>query len=203
DARFFRISASDYQASLIAPALARALNAAPLVDVDLRPSGDGVEAVRRGTVTLALITGSEPAAGFLPRHICTDPFCVLYDPGHGTAPDGLADFAARDFVQAAPSGLRGGAVDSALADHGLTRRVRVMAGPLTLAGRLVQGTAAMAVLPETLARMFVPLGLATAPLPLDIAPATTWLIRSQRPAGDIAVDWLVDRLAPQSLRGKA
>ncbi|MEM6323452.1 MAG: LysR family transcriptional regulator [Pseudomonadota bacterium] len=195
DHRRFQIAATDYQAALIAEGLARAIQAAPCIEVDLRPIADCAEAVRRGAVSFAMLTGPEPDAALAPRLVRSDPFYLIYDPAMRRPPRSREAFAACDFVQAAPSGIRGGLVDTALAAYGLTRQVRITVGPLALAARLVEGTAALSVLPESLARASTRDGrLAQAALPLEIPPARTWLAVSPRSGADPATRRLADHL---------
>ncbi|MEM9318914.1 MAG: LysR family transcriptional regulator [Pseudomonadota bacterium] len=197
DKRLLRVAATDYQATLIAKQIGFILNAAPYVDLDIRPMGPAEDAVKSGLASLALHSGAEPPAAFKPRLLANDTFCVLYDPAGGAPPATREDFAARTFIQASPSGARGGAVDDALAQVGLARRVRATVAPLSLAPRLIAGTENITVLPKSLVSALEMSALRTAPLPFHVDAISTWIMRSRRTAGDKAIDWIVATLSSE------
>lgn len=191
DKRQFRLAATDYQAALISDRISQMLRDAPGIELDIRPSGPADQAVRSGLANLALHSGSEPPAELRPHLLSQDEFCVLYDPRVSNPPRSIEDFAAREFIQASPSGAKGGAVDDALARQGLARQVRATVAPLSLAAKLIAGSTFITVLPNSLVSSLESWELRTAPLPFEMEGISTWIIRSRRSAGDKAIDWIV------------
>ena len=194
DRRHMRVAATDYQAGLLATKLTSVLSTAPKLTLDIRPYPSAMTALSHGDVALALLTGGEPDLALRPSLVAEDPFVMVFDPAYTSSPGTVAEFADADFIQASPAGLPGGLLDDALAARGLTRNVRLTVGPLFLALQLLRGSGAVSVLPESLAAEGMAFGLTTAPLPIAIPPAVTWLVRARRTEGDPATEWVAQVL---------
>ena len=128
--RTFTISAADYTQLVLLPGLTRLLaEEAPAVDLWVREGGQ--DAIRGrllgGETDVAITPDATPPPGIRSERLFRERFVVIVRKGHPlvkkTLP--LALYASLPHAFIAPGGTRGGVVDEALAERGLTRRVAV------------------------------------------------------------------------------
>jgi DNA-binding transcriptional LysR family regulator len=102
-----------------------------------------------------------------------------------------AQYAEADHLTISRRGMLGNALDEALAQLGLTRRVVASAGTEAAAFAFVGGTDLVVTAPEASARpMAAAFGLAVLPVPLELPPAPVYLSWHQRYDSDRAHRWL-------------
>ncbi|WP_394846433.1 LysR family transcriptional regulator [Pendulispora brunnea] len=201
--RRFQIGTTDFAATLLFPPLiARLIEQAPGAAIDARvldtPRYD-VE-LERG---LDLVLGVLPErAGILRRPLLTDGFSCLVRKGHplaGRRPT-LRRFAEFPHVMMSPAGSGPGAVDTALAQHGLTRHVVLRVATFAMASPVIESTSAIMTLPSRLARHYEKrYRLASFPPPLPLHEMIVHAAWSTRSAGDPGLRWLVERLEAAAL----
>ncbi|MGJ3263945.1 MAG: LysR family transcriptional regulator [Salinarimonas sp.] len=123
--------------------------------------------------------------------ILSEPYRVLFDPAYRAAPEDLDAFCAATFVLASPAGSGPSAIDAKLAEIGRHREVGFRVPSVSDAARFVAGTNFLSVLPaSTAVAAGQSLGLATAPLKLDVPAVTSHLVWPKARATDPAVRWL-------------
>jgi DNA-binding transcriptional LysR family regulator len=193
--RRFALAVNNYAAVVLAPPLVAAVSAAaPMVRLDLRPSGtlDIVDRLDRGDLDLTL--GSMDSAGerFATAPLLEDPFVMVMRRGHPAGRRNLsaAAFAALPHLEISSSDEDTGFVDRWLAERGLARSIALRAPYLSAAPILVQSDL-VATLSRRIAQEFVrdhPLQLSKPPYEspsvwtvmlwhrrLDRHPAHRWL----------------------------
>jgi DNA-binding transcriptional LysR family regulator len=203
--RTFAVSVNNYAALVIAPPLAAMVaREAPLVTLDLRPSGtlDIAERLDRGEIDLALGSLAAPAERFSDLRLFEDRFaCVLRQdhpavgPGEAIDARGLADL---PYLEVSSTGEGTNFVDEELSRLGFERRIALRAPLLATAGILAQSDM-IAVMAERAARAFASMApLQVLPLPFKSPSLTIAMLWHRRLDDDVAHRWLrglVSRLA--------
>jgi DNA-binding transcriptional LysR family regulator len=202
--RTFRIAAADYaQFVLLPPLLARLQAAAPRVCVWVTPVplGDALPAaLASGDLDLAIgVTSTMGAApGLFERTLFEERFVCLVRADHPTVGDTLtlAQYVALPHAFIAPRGRAGGAVDTALAERGLSRNIAVAVPHFLTMPHVIAASDLIVTLAARVAHAFaamMPLRIVTPPLPLPpFRIGATWHERHQRDPGHV---WLRERLA--------
>jgi DNA-binding transcriptional LysR family regulator len=157
--RRFAIAVNNYAAVVLAPPVVAAVSAAaPMVRLDLRPSGtlDFVDRLDRGDLDLTL--GGMDSAGerFATAPLLEDPFVMVMRRGHPASRGKLpaAAFAALPHLEISSSHEDTGFIDRWLAERGLVRRIALRAPYLSAAPILVQSDL-VAALSRRIAQEFV------------------------------------------------
>lgn len=169
-----RLAATDNLQLQMVPALARRLaRAAPNLDLRIRPLDKQTvfEALDRGGLDLALGTFTALPTRIASRTIGADRFVVLAPAADPALADGLdlATYARRPHILATFRDDARGAIDEALAETGLGRRVAITVGQFLPLPFLVAETGFLATVPASVAERLAPLaGCAVHPLPLPV-----------------------------------
>jgi DNA-binding transcriptional LysR family regulator len=141
--RHFTIAANNYAAVVLSPQLVMAVAAAaPLVQLDIRPSGtvDVVDLLDRGELDLAIGNFTHPGERFSMAPLLDDPFALAMRSGHAAGRRKLTAeaFAALAHLEISSSGEDTSFIDRWLATRGLKRRIVHRAPYLSAAGILSQ-----------------------------------------------------------------
>ena len=174
-ARSFEIAALDYtQLTLLAPWTTRLPALAPGVDVVIRQlSVHSKHDLESGDLDLYIAPRTRTVAGVVWTPLHDDDYtCVVWDQSPVRRLT-RKRFVGLDHVLVAPRERPGGAVDRALAEHELARRVSVRVSNFASAPDLLIGTQRVATLPRRLAKLFIerhPLRILEPPIAL---PRTT------------------------------
>lgn len=202
--RTFRIAAADYaQFVLLPPLLARVQAEAPGVCVWVTPvpAGDALPAaLASGEIDLAIgVTATMGAApGLFERALFEERFVCLVRADHPTVGETLTleQYVALPHAFIAPRGRAGGAVDTALAERGLSRNIAVAVPHFLTMPHVIAASDLIVTLAARVAHAFaamMPLRILPPPLPLPpFRIGATWHERHQRDPGHA---WLRERLA--------
>jgi DNA-binding transcriptional LysR family regulator len=197
----FTIAAPDYAELVMGPALTRAIGqAAPGVDLWMRPVDDGLaEALARGDVDvgLSVVRPEYDRPGLRNRALFDERFVCIVRRGHPVLAKRwtLDRFTALDHALIAPVGKPGGAVDRALAEQGLSRRVALLISHFLVAPFIIAQTDLVLTVPERVALTFSEqLPLAILPPPLPVPGFTITLLWHDRTHHDPAHAWLREQI---------
>jgi len=155
DHREIRLLAADFAEGMWLPRpLAELSRAAPHIDVVItsNPRGWDTAALLQSEVHLAIgpVRGDTPSVRAV--HVGEETFVVVHRRDHPAADRlDLATYAALPHLLVAPGGTPGGVVDTALARHGLSRRVAVRTRHFQTAPELLAHTDLVATLPRRFA----------------------------------------------------
>jgi DNA-binding transcriptional LysR family regulator len=166
-----------------------------VVPVDLRRFAADLEA---GDLDVVLNVGIPDAPGLRTRRIWQERFVCVLRQGHPAAGAlDLAAFAALDHVLVSPQGGGGpGVVDTALAAHGLERRVAVRLRSFLAATLLVARTDLVMTVSSHLAAEVGPgMGLQVLPPPVELAGFGVRMAWHERFDADPGQAWLRAELA--------
>lgn len=195
DTRTFHLAATDLVELVLLPRLLpRVAAAAPGVDLLLRAPAGAAEAVLAGDLDLAvvLLRGDRAPAGLRVRALFRERFVCLMRRGHPLAGRlGLEAYVGARHALIAPSGARGGIVDTLLEARGLARRTAVVLPSFLVVPHVVATTDLLVTLPERVAQVFAPLlPLHLEPPPLPLPPFTMSMIWHERNERDPGLAWL-------------
>lgn len=173
----FRVAATDEaQLTLVPPLAARLAAAAPGVDLSLARATSRVEdGLRTGRHDLYVGSWLDIPASLNHHLLRHEPFACVARKGHPALTGGLTlgAFAAAAHVLVTPAERPGSAVDAALADQGVDRRVALRTPHLSVAARVVARTDLLAILPRRVAETFaaeLPIDVFTPPLDAPAVP---------------------------------
>lgn len=202
----FRIASTDYTTMvLLRPLLALLRREAPGIDLHIRSyDKDGVgDLLERGEIDLALGTFADPPSGAVRKPLCRERFVGLACSAHPALAEGrmhLAGFAAAPHALVSVRNDARGAVDTALAEAGLQRRVALVVPYMLLLPRVLEGTDLVATLPERAARQ-ASNGLVSFELPVKLAPWSVEMLWNPAARTNQAAQWLrqaVQRVAEEA-----
>ena len=199
DHRVFRVAATDYETSLIAPTLANVLTHPVASQVMIRPlvRRDAIEALKAGEIDFMIGYSWENDAGCESLTLYDEDFLVVARAGHPIFSGKLdaARFAACDHVLVSPIGGLSGMVDDVLAAIGLARRVALAVPFFLTAMATVARSDLIATLPRRLVLAHAgTFGLTSVEPPLEIRRFPVRMLWSRRLGEDPAVAWLRSRL---------
>lgn len=193
--RTFRLAATDHVGFLMLPKLVPRLAAeAPAVDLHLRPVSDDAvpDLLAAGAIDCAAGVFDVLPAGFQQERLFVERFCCVVRADHPAAGKRLSlrRYAELPHLLIAPRGTPGGTVDTALAAHGLSRRVAVAVPHFLLAPAVLAGSDCVVTMSERLARRLAPLGsLCLFPPPLALPTYSIRLIWHDKDQNDDAHRW--------------
>lgn len=192
--RSLRISSTDYAQVMVLPALCAKLQVeAPGIDLLVHPTTDDVlRMLARGELDLALgpVRLSEAPSATRHETLFDERFVCLVRKGHPLTHGKVTPerFAAARHAFIAPRGRPGGAVDEALAQLGLGRRVAFQSAQFLVAPYVVAQSDLVITIPARVARMFASkLGLATFAPPVSLPGFSVSLIWHERSEQDPAL----------------
>lgn len=195
-----RLAALDAEQAGAVPALVRFLSQeAPGLSLSVLPVArhTALEALAAGEVDLAL--GFFPSVGepMIASALFEQGFAVVGRPEViGPLPLTLERYAELPHVLVSPGGDLMGAVDNALATHGLARRVLAAVPQFFPALAIVSETDCIATLPDRLARRYAStMGLITTSPPLRLPTFTVSALHHRRNKHDPKLLWLLERIS--------
>ena len=204
--RGFRIAAVDYaQVVLIAPLLARLASEAPQLDVEVRqPTAESERDLESGALDLLLMPRQPSGPGVVWTALHEAEYtCVVWQEHPVRRLDARA-FAAMAHVLVTPRERPGGgAVDVALEEHGLARRVAVRVPTFLMVPYLLVGTDRIATVPTRIATELAsrhPLRIL--PPPVEVAPFTLCQAWHEIHRHDPAHRWLREQVARVDGQGR-
>jgi DNA-binding transcriptional LysR family regulator len=194
--RRFRIIATDHVGFLLLPGLAARVAAeAPGIDLDVRPIADdsAAEQIAAGEADCAVGVFPALPAAFFQERLLVERFCCVVRADHPAIGKRLtpALYAALPHLLIAPRGTAIGAVDAALAEHGLSRRVAITVPHFLLAPVIAASTDCVVTMSERLAKRLG--GLAAVrllPPPIELPAYAVVMIWHEKDHADDAHRWL-------------
>jgi DNA-binding transcriptional LysR family regulator len=193
--RVFTIRGHDALAAALAPPLTAAVvGTAPNVQLRLlaEPSGDAAD-LARGHTDLEIGAAGSARPEIVGETVGTDHMVAVFRAGHPLADGDLTPerLAAAAHVTVSRRGRLHGAIDDALAERGLRRRVVAALPTSSAALDLVTGTDLVAAVAAQVCRpVWSRLGLVTRPLPFTVPPVPVILAWHHRNDTDPAHAWL-------------
>jgi DNA-binding transcriptional LysR family regulator len=195
--RVFTISGGDYALSTVLPGLlARVRQAAPNVDLRFRFVEKNLVEKLLDDGSLDLALGVFPGAQkrFEMRPVFEERFVCVGRRDHPAFAAGLSigDYAGAAHLLVTERGDDFGAVDEALAEVGLRRRIAVTVPSVLVIGRVLPNSDLIATIGERIANGLArDAGLVVAPPPVSLAPWRLQLLSRRRARRDAGLDWLV------------
>jgi DNA-binding transcriptional LysR family regulator len=195
--RRFAVAVNNYAAVVVSPALVvAAIEAAPLVELELRPSGTlhVLDLLDRGELDLAVGYFVEPGERFALTPLLEDRFVMAMRRGHPAAPRELtaSSFAKLLHLEISSSGEDTSFIDTWLKRENLSRRVAHHAPYLSTARILAQSNM-VATLSSRIARAFLPADeLYIVELPCGSPRITLQMLWHRRLESQPAQRWLRD-----------
>lgn len=197
--RTFTFAGADFMELLLLPPLVRRLaKGAPGVTLASRPIvADPEPGLESGALDAAVGVFATPSPRLVMRKLFDETFVCLLRRGHPALARALTieRFAALPHVLVSPRGSGGGAVDDALAAHGLVRRVTVRTATFLAAPLLVEQTDCIATVPSRVAhRMARGRPLVLVPTPLPVGGFAVSLLFHERSRSDPGHAWLREQI---------
>jgi DNA-binding transcriptional LysR family regulator len=185
-----RVVMADHPAIIAAPALHAALaGSAPGIDLVLLPwlgAAAALEALERGRADLAVSVFPMPGPDFRREELLREDYRVVMRQDHPAAAGfGLGPWLAWPHVLVSASGTTQGALDEALARHGLRRRVGMVVPSFLMVPPLLAGSTLIAMLPSRCLPSGA--GWAVFPPPLPVEGFPLHLAWHRRRDGDAGV----------------
>jgi DNA-binding transcriptional LysR family regulator len=204
--RTFRVGGSDVFGIAILPHLVQRLRrAAPLVDVEVRPTAEATleSQLERRQIDAAFGTRFR-SAGISATEVGTEDMVILLRKGHPALAKriDLDVYCALDHVVVTPRGAPGSAIDSALDTIGRARRVALRVPHFSAAVLVVSRSDLITTLPRSFARAFRAIArFVTRELPLEspIYPFQIGVAKAR--AGEPEIVWLADELVKAARQG--
>jgi DNA-binding transcriptional LysR family regulator len=198
--RTFTMAGADFMEILVLPPLVRRLaKEAPRVGLASRPIvADPEPGLESGALDAAIGVFRALSPRLVQRKLFDERFVCMLRRGHPALrkPLTLERFAALEHVLVSPRGSGGGAVDDALAERGLVRRIAVRTASFLAAPLVVESTDLVVTLPSRVAEVMArgrPLVLV--PPPTKLEGFAVSLVFHERSKGDVAHAWLRERIA--------
>lgn len=201
--RHFVIRASDYHLTAFGPVLRDiALAADQTLSFEfLRPAGTLEQDYQRSGFDFAFQVNAKSIPSYERRLILSEPYVILFDPEHRTAPQDIDAFCAAVFVATSPAGSGPSVIEQHLATLKRSRHVGFRISQVSDAARFVAGSPYLSVVPASAgASAMKSLGLNIAPLFFDVPDVTSYLAWPKSRAADPAIGWLSGQLAAKTGR---
>jgi len=201
--RRFAIAVNNYAAIVLAaPLVAAVFAAAPLLQLDLRPSGtlDVLELLDHGDLDIAIGTFDEVGERFATAKLPEDEFVAVMRRAHpaGRRPLSTASFGALRHAAISSSGDDTGFIDRSLATQGTKRRIELRL-PYLSAGSVLAKSDFVATLSRRVARALTrDAALELRELPFRSPSVHTSLLWHRRFDGHPAHRWLRDLIVSVS-----
>jgi DNA-binding transcriptional LysR family regulator len=202
--RRFSIAVNNYAAIVLAgPLVSAVFAAAPLLQLDLRPSGtlDVFQLLDRGDLDIAIGTFDDVAERFATAKLLEDEFVAVMRRTHpaGRRPLSTAAFGALRHAAISSSGDDTGFIDRSLATHGTKRRIELRL-PYLSAGSVLARSDFVATLSRRVAGALVRgAALELRELPFKSPAVQTSLLWHRRFDGHPAHRWLRDLIVSVSV----
>jgi len=201
--RLFRVAGSDYSNHALVPALVdRLRRAAPDCTLELVPVGPSTLAeLESGDLDCCFWGASAPPAPWCARTLFIDRLVGLVAASHplARAPEGAAvaldDYLAYPHVVVSMGNPGRSAVDAALADRGLARRIAVRTQSFSSNVAALAASDLLTSLPARLLPILAPRGHRSFEIPLPLPPIEYRLVWHRRRDADPAGLWLRDLIA--------
>ncbi len=190
--RTFRIIGASYGEIVFGPEILAELNTrAPGINVHmLRPSRDRLGDLERGVGDLLLSAGPlPPRQGLKSAFLLDDPFASAVRRDHPVvrASLSLKRFVTLPHLLISPTGEGPGAVDTALAERGLSRRIAARTSDFVAAPFIVSRTDMVLTAPRKLLESVAePLGLRVFPCPVELGAVPIYMVWPGRSDADPA-----------------
>lgn len=199
----FRVSASDYSMTTIAPAFISALRrAAPGVTLELEHAGpDTLMHLERGDLDLAFVGAAVPAGPFKARELFRERYVGLVCGRHplavraGQGALTLDDYLAFPHIVASFRDPRPSPVDAALSTIGRTRTIGFVSPNFAANVECIRDTDLIVSLPSRFASYVRMDDLVSFALPFEVPDYPYSVIWHQRSDDDAATAWLRDLIA--------
>lgn len=201
--RLFTFLITDYAASVLMPPVVAALEAeAPQITLNILPAGsDAIEQVERGHADFVVSQFERLPPNFHHRPLWHDRFACIIRANHpalvaGAGGLSLDSFLAQSHILITQTGIGLSALDEALADLGLARRISVLTRHYQLPRQLVAHSDLIATLPARIARHQARhLGLAVLEPPVELPAFAVGIAWGALDHHDPAHRWLRERIA--------
>ncbi|WP_409526510.1 LysR family transcriptional regulator [Nitrincola sp. MINF-07-Sa-05] len=195
----FTIATADHLALLLMPALVSKLaTLAPGIDLVMpAPAGDNVGLIAQGGADLAIGSFQGLPARFYCRALYDEDFVCVVRKNHPivAAQLTLENFVSLSHLSVIITGQGSSAVDDALAQHGLTRRIAVRTPHFLVAPMIVAESDLILSIPRRLAhRMAKSVPIEILELPIKIQSFTPSIIWHERQHYDPANVWLRNQI---------
>lgn len=195
----FTIATADHLALLLIPALVSKLaSLAPGIDLVMpAPAGDNVGLIAQGGADLAIGSFQGLPARFYCRPLYDEDFVCVVRKNHPVVAEQLTleNFVSLSHLSVIITGQGRSAVDDALSQHGLTRRIAVRTPHFLVAPMIVAESDLILSIPRRLAHRIarsVPIEILE--LPIKIQPFTPSIIWHERQHYDPANVWLRNQI---------
>jgi DNA-binding transcriptional LysR family regulator len=197
-ARSFRIASSDYSTLLLLAPLQRVLESkAPGTSLDVIAIDRGADEIDLDRVDLVIGPKMRGRPRVITKRLFNEDFCVVARAKHPlmSGRSSVKRYAEASHVLVTPGGQPGSLMDSALASHGLERRVAVRLPTFLSVPAFLVDSDHVATLPRRLARRFVAdNALAMRELPIESPKFAVTLAFQAERERDPAHRWLRQRL---------
>ncbi|MCH8537394.1 MAG: LysR family transcriptional regulator [Alkalimonas sp.] len=195
----FTVATADHLALLLMPKLVTKLaSLAPGIDLIMpTQAGDNVDLIAQGGADLAVGSFDGLPGRFYSRRLYDEDFVCVVRQGHPiiAEPLTLKSFVSLSHLSVIITGQGRSAVDDALSQHGLTRRIAVRTPHFLVAPMIVTESDLILTIPRRLAHRIarsVPIEILE--LPLEIKPFTLSMIWHERQHYDPAHVWLRNQI---------
>lgn len=195
----FTIATADHLALLLMPALVSKLaSLAPGIDLVMpSPAGDNVGLIAQGGADLAIGSFQGLPARFYCRPLYDEDFVCVVRKSHPVVAEQLTleKFVSLSHLSVIITGQGRSAVDDALSQHGLTRRIAIRTPHFLVAPMIVAESDLILSIPRRLAHRIarsVPIEILE--LPIKIQPFTPSIIWHERQHYDPANVWLRNQI---------
>ncbi|MCE8035518.1 MULTISPECIES: LysR family transcriptional regulator [Halomonadaceae] len=195
----FTVATADHLALLLMPELVAKLSSlAPGIDLVMpAPAGDNVDLIAQGSADLAVGSFEGLPARFYSRRLYDEDFVCVVRQGHPILDEQLTldNFVLLSHLSVIITGQGRSAVDEALAQHGLTRRIAVRTPHFLVAPMIVAESDLILSIPRKLAHRIsrlAPIEILEAPIKIQpFAPSIIW---HERKHYDPAHIWLRNQI---------
>lgn len=195
----FTVATADHLALLLIPELvAKLASLAPGIDLVMpATAGDNVDLIAQGSADLAIGSFEGLPARFYNRRLYDEDYVCVVRQGHPIIGEGLTleNFVSLSHLSVIITGQGRSAVDEALAQHGLTRRIAVRTPHFLAAPMIVAESDLIMCIPRRLAhRLAKSVAIEVIDLPIQIPSFTPSIIWHERQHYDPAHKWLRNQI---------